>query len=154
MKLYLVQHGDAVSKEEDPERPLSQRGKEESCTCAEYAQKAGIKVDAIWHSTKMRAAQTAAIFEEALSPADGVVGRDGLAPKDPVEPVFDQIEPAGKDIMIVGHLPFLSKLATRLICGHDEERDIIAFRNSGIVCIEKGDEGVWKIAFAAVPEIM
>ena len=27
MKLYLVQHGDALTKESDPDRPLSDRGR-------------------------------------------------------------------------------------------------------------------------------
>ncbi len=29
MELYLVQHGEAKSKAEDPQRPLTQRGRED-----------------------------------------------------------------------------------------------------------------------------
>ena len=51
MKLYLVQHGEAKSKVEDPQRPLTERGKEDvarvtalaagtGCQVWEYGQKA------------------------------------------------------------------------------------------------------------------
>jgi phosphohistidine phosphatase len=36
MKLYLVQHGKAKSKEEDPDRPLSMDGLEETKKVASF----------------------------------------------------------------------------------------------------------------------
>ena len=44
MKLYLVQHGQAVSKEEDPERPLSEQGREDVRRVATRLGEAGVRV--------------------------------------------------------------------------------------------------------------
>ena len=43
MKLYLVQHGEAKSKAEDPRRPLTERGKEEVARVAAFAAGASLQ---------------------------------------------------------------------------------------------------------------
>jgi len=40
------------------------------------------------------------------------------------------------DVMLVGHLPHLQRLAGLLICG-DPGRKAIHFRNGGVVCLQK-----------------
>ena len=42
MKLYLVQHGEAVSKQDDPERPLSEQGLQDVQAMAEIYFKRGM----------------------------------------------------------------------------------------------------------------
>ena len=54
MKLYLVQHGEAKSKAEDPQRPLTERGREDVARVATFATKAGSQVRQIRHSGKRR----------------------------------------------------------------------------------------------------
>ena len=43
MRLYLVQHGEAKKVEEDPLRPLSEKGREDIQRVAKYAEKLDIK---------------------------------------------------------------------------------------------------------------
>ncbi len=45
MKLYLVQHGEAKKKEEDPLRPLSESGREDVQRVAKYAENLDIKAN-------------------------------------------------------------------------------------------------------------
>ena len=62
MKLFLVQHGEARAKDADPDRPLSEKGREDIKKTAEFLKKTGQKPDLIWHSSKTRAIQSAEII--------------------------------------------------------------------------------------------
>ncbi|RLD16037.1 MAG: phosphohistidine phosphatase SixA, partial [Caldiserica bacterium] len=65
MRIYLVQHAEAKPKEEDPERPLTEKGVLNAKKVAEFL-KGKIKPSCIYHSDKLRAKQTAKIFSEIL----------------------------------------------------------------------------------------
>lgn len=148
MKLYLIQHGLALAKEEDPKRSLSTKGKAETQRTAEYLKSKSIKVDAIWHSTKLRAFQTAEIIHETIACGE-IQGREDMNPLDIVEKFPGKILAANKDIMIIGHLPFLQKLADSLLTGSEESK-IIAFKNSGVVSLDYDEK--WTIDWLVSPE--
>ena len=82
MQIYLVQHGLAKSKEEDPARALTPAGREEVERVARAAAAAGVRPAAILHSGKTRAQQTAEAFAAHLKPAQGVHTVEGLDPGD------------------------------------------------------------------------
>ena len=50
MRLYLVQHGEAKSEAEDPERSLTMRGEEETRKISGAAKRLGIRPSRIYHS--------------------------------------------------------------------------------------------------------
>ena len=52
MRLYLVQHGEARTEQEDPERPLTARGVADVRRVAGVAAAAGITAARIFHSGK------------------------------------------------------------------------------------------------------
>src|SRR5713101_8922035 len=54
MKLYLLQHGDALLEEVNPDRPLSERGLEDVRRLAEFVWNHGIHVKHVYHSGKTR----------------------------------------------------------------------------------------------------
>ncbi len=149
MKLYLVQHGQAESKEVDPEQPLSDRGRQATLLMAELAAKLGLDVQEIRHSGKLRAEQTAAIFGRALSLMGNVAAVSGLNPTDDVQPIADALAREEPNIMLVGHLPFLSRLAGLLVNG-DPENSPVDFRNSGVVCLERTADG-WQVRWRLTP---
>jgi phosphohistidine phosphatase len=153
MKLYLVQHGQAQSKDEDPDRHLTESGREEVETMAAFLQPLNIKVKAIWHSGKPRAAQTAEILSSGVKAKLGVIHQDGLAPNDDVASVADEITQKKQDIFIVGHLPFLSRLASFLLCG-DESVNVLRFQFSGVVCLELTEDTAWTLYWMVVPELL
>ncbi len=80
MKLYLVQHGEAVPESQDPSRPLTDKGRREAERVAQHIAKLGIHMDKILHSGKLRAAQTAEIFAQHLKPSRGFEQADALEP--------------------------------------------------------------------------
>jgi phosphohistidine phosphatase len=152
MQVYLVQHGLAKSKEEDPARPLTRAGREEVERVARAAAAAGVRPASILHSGKTRARQTAEIFAGQVRPAHGVHAVEGLDPRDEPQRIRERVEQAHGPVMLVGHLPHLSRLAALLLAG-SPEREIVAFRNAGVVCLER-QEGRFAVRWVLPPELV
>ncbi len=153
MALYLVQHGKSLPKEIDPEQGLSVEGIADVERIAGVAKSYGVRVASIEHSGKKRARQTAEIFASALKPERGVEERNGLNPLDDVVAVSDAILSEKKNLMLVGHLPFMERLASYLVTGLTQTR-IFKFQNGGIVCLDKDpDTPSWYIKWALIPNI-
>ena len=119
MRLYLIQHGEAKTKEQDPERPLTEKGLRDVRKVAEFIKPLGLRVRSVLHSGKARAAQTAEVLASAVDADEGVVQRDGLGPNDPVDPMAKEIKRVAVDLMIVGHLPGVQS-GPRLETGVDD----------------------------------
>jgi len=150
MALYLVQHGLSLTKEVDSERGLSDEGRAEVMRIAGTAKGYGIKVATIMHSGKTRARQTAEVMAAYLNPPQGVSSSTGMDPMDDVEPWVKKLDRA-VDLMLVGHLPFLERLISRLITGRPEPL-VFKLQNGGMVCLDK-HSGVWVIRWALMPHI-
>ena len=152
MKLYLMQHGEAMSKADNPERPLNEQGRGHVRKVAAFLAQAGIHIDQIRQSGKCRAAETAAIVAEKLHRQDAVISVTGLNPNDEVQPLVESLQQETNNIMLVGHLPFLNRLAGYLLSG-DPERTVVQFKNAGVVCLEY-QAGEWTLAWSVVPELL
>jgi phosphohistidine phosphatase len=153
MNLYLVQHGKAVAKDVDPARPLAEQGRVEVKKVAAFIERLNLSVGWVWHSGKTRAAQTAQILAGVIKAGEGVLQRDELGPNDDVGKLADELNLADQDVMIVGHLPFLSKLASLLITG-SESTSIVAFKNGGVVSIRRSEQNQWLLSWIVTPEIL
>jgi phosphohistidine phosphatase len=151
MRLYLMQHGEARSEAEDPERSLTIRGEEETKKISDAAKRLGIRPSKIYHSGKKRAEQTAGIIVGAFDLS--VQLGQGLNPNDDIRPWAERISRETEDLMIVGHLPFLEKLASFLVCG-DEGAKAVMFRYSAMVCLEKKESGRWSVDRVIKPDMV
>jgi phosphohistidine phosphatase len=140
-------------KSKIPQRRLTDEGVRNVQKVARFLRPLGLKLEIIWHSGKHRAQQTAEILAGAVSASEGVLQRNDLAPKDPVAPVKQAIEQSAGDLMIVGHLPFLGRLAALLVADN-EETEIVAFRFGCVVCVERIEDGPWNLAWMIVPAIL
>lgn len=153
MRLYLVQHGEANPEGVDPSRGLSEKGKADVKKVAEFLKTLQLCVKAVWQSGKTRATQTAELLAQSLVSADGVVQHAGLAPLDSVHPIREEVEQdANLHYMIVGHLPFMGKLASLLVAG-SEDADVVAFQMGGVVCLERDDKAVWRVLWMVTPNM-
>ena len=153
MRLYLVRHGEALSKEVDPERSLSNEGRQEAEKVAAFLERQAIEVEAVWESGKKRATQTAEIMAARVNSKGGVVCRSGMAPMDPVTPIIEELSSLEGDYMLVGHLPFMSILASRLILGR-EDPDVVRFAAAAVLCLEKSPNGDWTVAWMVTPDVL
>jgi phosphohistidine phosphatase len=153
MKLYLIQHGEAKSEAEDPERSLTARGEKEIVDVSKMAGGLQIRPSKIYHSGKLRAKQTAEIIAGALKISDSLVQPvQGLNPNDDIHPWVERISKEKEDLMLVGHLPFLEKLTSLLLCG-DENARLVLFRYGAIVCFDQKEDKGWAVRWILTPEM-
>ncbi|MBN2581727.1 MAG: phosphohistidine phosphatase SixA [Planctomycetes bacterium] len=150
MHLYLVRHGEAVAKEVDADRPLSKAGRTQAEAMAAFLKPLGIDVAAVWHSTKTRARQTAEILAPSLHAGRGLVLRKGIKPLDDVGPTLHALHKAEFDLMIVGHMPHLSVLASTLLAGQSG-CDFVDFPTASVACLARQEHG-WKLLWLVGPD--
>ena len=152
MRAYLVQHGEALPKAEHPDRPLSEKGAANVRKVGDFLYRhARIVVPEILHSGKLRAAETAELLARCLNAAYDV-GPD-LQPNDDPGLWSAHLAARREDVMLVGHLPHLDRLASLLLCG-DPERSVVRFRNAGVVCLECEGDGAWQLDWAVTPDLL
>lgn len=154
MKLYLVQHGEAAPKSQNPKRPLTEQGRDDVARVAVFAQRAGIEVYQIRHSGKRRAEETAVILAQHLEPNGGVIALPGLAPRDDVDLVAELLNRETTPLMFVGHRPFMDRL-TGLLVADDRERTVVKFQRGCIVCLERDPESwTWSVRWVVTPDLI
>ena len=130
-RLYFVQHGLAVDKAENPDRPLSASGIEQTKLVAAQLSKQQVPISKIFHSGKLRASQTADIFAKRLG-VSTVSDVDYLSPNCDISVITPLLDTDAA--LYVGHLPHLDKLSSFLLTD-DENKSIIHFQNSGVLCL-------------------
>lgn len=147
MHLYLVQHAEAKREEDDPRRGLTDKGIKDIMKMAAYAEKLGIQPARIVHSGKKRALETAEVMAKHLkSPIEAV---DGLNPLDDASIWAGRLDDINEDLMIVGHLPHLSRLASILLCETDAGISV-AFEMAGVACLSRLDNR-WYLKWMVTP---
>jgi len=143
VNFYLVRHGKAVSASENPQRPLSSEGRKAVMQIAQLAYDRQVRVSAIYHSGILRAQQTAEILAEFLAPPAGVAVISGLLPEDDPAIGRAHLEAADQSNMLVGHLPYMRRLAALLVNG-DAERTVVDFAPADLICCSK-ESLQWRI---------
>lgn len=160
MHLFLVQHGRATSKAENPDRPLTAEGRREIDAVMFLMMRYGaITANRVLHSGKLRAAETARAIAGTLDVE--VASTDGLAPMDDPAVWIDRLASEDQDLMLVGHLPHLSRLASALLCD-DPEAGVVDFVNAGVVCLRRDSsdreegraDGRWSVNWSIPPSLV
>ena len=155
MQLYLVQHGEAVPETVDPNRPLTDLGREDVQRLAAFLKERGVRVGRVVHSGKLRASDTAAILASAIGEGTVVEVMDrGLAPKDSPVYAAEAAETWREDTLIVGHQPTISRLLSRLVLG--AENPIIVNFTPGTVVglLRRPATGAFFISCMIPPELL
>src|SRR5207253_576323 len=123
-KLYILRHGDAVEhgdpRYKENERPLTTKGIQRTKQLAHVLREMEITMDAVLTSPLTRARETAEIIARGLKLQDVLRETDHLAPSGSMEELVHQlntIRPMPKNIMLVGHEPYLSGFISLLCTG-------------------------------------
>ncbi len=105
---------------------------------------------AIWHSSKKRAQETAGLLAQGLGLAEELrVVKKNLGPDENPNQFLDEMIPENwKELMVVTHLPFLQDL-TRLLLETAEAP--LAFPPAGVAALEKIEGHGWQILWSASP---
>ena len=126
----------------DPQRPLSEQGVIDTQKLAGVFGGWDTGLKTIYHSQKKRAFQTAEIIKDKMAAKPQLIEQEGLLPNDPTDAIYDVIQKCSEDLLIVGHLPFLPKLVSRLI-GVDESFVLLLMPASSLVVLQREDQGLW-----------
>ena len=149
MKVYLVHHVDALSAEQDPQRHISPLGREQADRLGTRLRALGVAPARILHSDKQWTIDTADRIAAKLGAKDKTAKTAyPINTGDPVAPFLAEIAKAGGDIMMCGHVDYLLRSASQLVCG-DEKRKVFEFKpgNGTAVCLE-GEGRNWYITYA------
>ena len=127
--IWLLRHGDAEDGSPDSERPLTEKGREQSRAAGAALEALGVEIDACLTSPKVRAAETARLVCEPL----GVEPQ--LEPKLAGGPFDAEALAAGlgDDVLLVGHDPDFS-MAVHSLTGAQ-----VRMKKGGLAGIEKGE---------------
>lgn len=153
MKLYLVRHGKAEEMADDSgERPLSARGMADIEAQAKHLDRAGIRVEQVFHSGKLRARQTAEILASLIAPGIMPMAMNNISPMDNTDYLASQIADWDADTMVCGHNPFMEAMAARLLSGDDEE-SVVLVKTGTIMCFEKIHNSNWVMDWMVIPKL-
>jgi len=127
--IWLLRHGDAADGSPDAERPLTERGEEQSRTAGAAMAALGISLDACLSSPKVRAAETARLACEALGVEPVVERRLEGGPFDPEEVALEH----GEEVLLVGHDPDFSMAV------HSATGAQVRMKKGGLAGIDRGE---------------
>lgn len=153
MRLYIVQHGDAVQKDVDPNRPLSDRGRADIQRLTEWLSSHNVQIVQILHSGKDRARESAEILQPLLESPSQIHARDGLAPNDSPESFLRQLRGLKKDMLIVSHMPFVARTVSQALTGAPD-RQLVEFVPGSVAGIESTDGASWRLFVFIRPEFL
>ena len=127
--IWLLRHGDAEDGSPDSERPLTEKGRDQSRAAGAALKAIGVEIDACLTSPKVRAAETARLACEPL----GV--EPELEPKLAGGPFDAEALAAGlgDEVLLVGHDPDFS-MAVHSLTGAQ-----VRMKKGGLAGIEKGE---------------
>jgi phosphohistidine phosphatase len=149
--LYVLQHGEAVPEEIQPDRPLSEQGIRDIRILALHMQNMGVQLGNIFHSGKLRAQQSARLIAETISPQIQPLQTEGLNPNDDPMVIIEDIEQMDANILIVSHMPFVSRLCSTLLTGAINAE--FASVPGTLFCLEKSD-GKWRLVYMLRPDFL
>ena len=128
--IWLLRHGDAAEGSPDAERPLTDKGREQSRAAGAALQAIGVELDACLTSPKVRAAETARLACEQLGDVE-----PQLEPKLAGGPFDAEALAAGlgDDVLLVGHDPDFSA-AVHSLTGAQ-----VRMKKGGLAGIDRGE---------------
>ena len=151
MKIYCVRHGEAENADVDPERPLTEQGREGIEKIARYMGENNIHIDALMHSPKLRAIQTGEIFAKYLSAEQVNECVTLLDEMNDVQPLVEMIPSWDGDTLLVGHLPFMYKLVSELLVGDANYYPLVNYSPGTVICLEYYNNERWIINWLLNP---
>jgi phosphohistidine phosphatase len=153
MKLYLARHGAALDTNINPLRPLSEQGKIQVTRLADFLSPFGVLVSTVYHSTQLRAQQTATLLAAAMAPGQEIAVLNHLESDSSAELLYEQILGWSDDTLLVTHLPFVGELLAKLL-GTRQNKSIVHWQPGTLVCLERVTLDHWLINWILTPNVI
>lgn len=151
--LYLIRHADAVDLHPDEARPLSDRGRAQVKALAKFLGNSGaFEAEEIWHSSLVRARETAELLVKGLQFPGVCREVDGLRPEDDPHEIARRVGKLDRAVALVGHEPFMSALASLLVTG--KTYPIAFLMKKGAVLALERDETRYMVRWHISPGLL
>ena len=105
----------------------------------------GLITGAVAEQPSRRTTASGLPTSQAASPDIGVIV--------PSEVVARAIRTSDRDVMVVGHLPFVANLASKLLAGDASAVDV-HFPAAGVLCLEHDRQDGWRVAWMVTPALI
>jgi phosphohistidine phosphatase len=153
----LIRHATAADASDDTLRPLTSAGRAAVRRLADFLRPTGaLKGTEIWHSSLVRARETAQVIAGHIGRKLTLKEVEGLAPEDSPGAFLHRLAGLRKDVIVVGHNPHLTTLAALMIRG-DASLPAVGFDKCTAVCLEnfgQGSAGDWSIHWCVAPQLL
>jgi len=148
MIVYLVRHGEAGQAPKDRDRKLTENGKAQVSSVAEQIETKSPNISKIFHSGLERALETSLILKDSLGKDIQVEKVGGLLPDDLPDIWKEKLEEEddSKEVMLVGHNPFMTVLSAHLL----NNGEVISFSPANAACFKKNEKG-WDLRWVCIP---
>jgi phosphohistidine phosphatase len=146
--ILLIHHGVAADATVDAMRPLTEAGRTRSAALGERIAARGVVPDALWHSGKIRARQTAELIGRSCNPRAPLLAVRGLQPDDPPTRIQDRLAGETATVALVGHMPNLPRLLHALTAASASDAPLASFPQHGCVALTWNDDRwieVWRL---------
>lgn len=152
MQHYLIRHAHAVDLTPDAVRPLSGKGRAQVVRLGEFLR--GSKTlapDEIWHSSLLRAKETALMISQLLAFSGPMRVVAGLEPEADPHVMARALSDSRRSIAVIGHEPHLGGLASILI-GGQHAQPVVHMKKCAALAIEGGGS-YWQVSWHLPPEL-
>ncbi|MBM3851984.1 MAG: phosphohistidine phosphatase SixA [Verrucomicrobia bacterium] len=153
MQVYLIRHASAEDTAPDHLRRLSKRGREQVRALARFLRRSDLFApEEIWHSTLVRAQETAALLGGEMKLKVPLREVADLEPGDDPHQFARQLATTSRTIAVVGHEPHLSSLATLLVTGAAEPVRFVMKKGAVLALEDAGPQ--WAVCWHICPALI
>lgn len=153
MHIYLVRHAHAIDGDNDAARPLSKKGLAQiRAVGGQLRQANAIEAKEVWHSPLVRSHETAVRLTKRLRLDAELCSVSALKPDDEPGVIARRLDNLREPVMLVGHEPHLSALATLLVVGK-ATAPRFHFKKCSVLRLDR-DGGHWSVRWHLSPEVV
>jgi phosphohistidine phosphatase len=153
MHIYLIRHAHATDGDNDAARPLSKKGLAQIRAVGGWLRQAkAIDAKEVWHSPLVRSHETAVRLTKRLRLDAKLCGVSALRPDDEPNVIARRLDNLREPIMLVGHEPHLSALATLLVIGK-ATAPRFHFKKCSVLRLDRAGEH-WSVRWHLSPEVV
>jgi phosphohistidine phosphatase len=137
MQVFILRHAHAADGADDAARPLSVKGRRQVRRMAAFL-KRGERMPAreFWHSPLVRARDTALLLGARLGGEVKLVEVAGLESAANPAIMARRLQKVQRPVVVVGHEPHLSALATLLLTGRTEP-PVLDLKKGAVAALER-----------------
>lgn len=157
MRAYITRHAEAAPREsEESPRLLTDKGRTDARRLGHFLKNEGIGKVRVIHNGRSWVRDNAEVLAEVLDRENGAtlyLPPYPLNADAEIQPFISDLNAAADDIVAALPNDVAHRVATQLIAGR-ESPYAVSMGNGDAVCLERCDEGVWRIVWLVTTKLL